>query len=68
MENKKEKSAEKIVILDAEHGKVFIRSVPLEQIEWDANEIVEAMAEKLEIRESNCQYMVVNDEDFLDEA
>lgn len=59
------KSAERIVILDFTRGKVFIEFVPMSMIEADANEIVISLESKLGIKESECQYMVVNDDDFI---
>ena len=65
MENKK--SAERIVILDFRTGKVFIRKVPMALIESDADEIVAHFENELEIHGNDCQYMVVNDNDFMDD-
>jgi len=60
---------EKIVILDFNLGKVYIRPVPTKMLELDANEIVSKMGKKLGIKETSCYYMVVNDNgDFLDEG
>ena len=61
-----EKSAERIVILDFFSGKVFIRFVPIDMIEADANDIVAYFENELKIHADDCQYMVVNDADFLD--
>lgn len=63
-----EKSAERIVILNSATGQVLIRFVPLDMIENDANEIVEFFAIQEGFKESDCQYMVVNDDDFIDDT
>lgn len=62
------KSTEKIVILDFSTGKVFIRPVPIALIEKDADEIVDFFEPLLGIRATDCQYMVVNGDDFLDQS
>ena len=63
---KKELSVERIVILDFRTGKVFVRFVPLDMIESDADEIAMYFENELKIHVNDCQYMIVNDEDFLD--
>ena len=61
----KEISNEKIIILDFNSGKVFIRNVPIKMIELDADEIVRKFERILGIKEKDCQYMVVNGDDFI---
>ena len=63
---KKELSAERIVILDFRTGKVFVRYVPLDMIELGADEIAMYFENELEIHVDDCQYMIVNDAEFLD--
>jgi len=58
------KSDEKIVILDASEGKVYIRSVPQKMIEWDGDRIFDYWAELLKLNVSDCEWMIANDDDF----
>lgn len=67
MAKKKELSAERIVILDFRKGKVYIRFVPMSMVEKDADEIVYYFAPKLNLHHNDCQYMVVNSMDYLDD-
>lgn len=60
-------SAERIVILDASTGKVFVRFVPQSMIELDGDEILEYFAPKLGLSVSDCTFMVVNDDDFIND-
>ena len=59
-------STERIVILDFETGKVFIRFVPADMLESDASEIAMFFEKELKIHIDDCQYMLVNDDDFLE--
>ncbi len=65
---KKEKSAERIVILDFRTGKVHIRPVPMSMIEEDAEVIVNYYEDILDIHSSDCTYMLVNDDDYMDDT
>lgn len=61
-------SAERIIILDNESGRVFIRFVPTRLIEADGDEILEHFAKALKLHAGDCTYMVVNDDDYLDDT
>jgi len=52
----------KIIILDFTTGKVFIRSIAKENEDLDAEEIVSLLEDELEIRASDCQYMITAEE------
>jgi len=58
-------SSERIVILDASTGKAYVLFVPLGMIEWEADEIMEYFEEALNVKTSDCEYMLVNDIDFI---
>lgn len=57
---------ERITILDFASGKVFIREVPEDMIEKDAEDVFAYYAGALGLRESDCTYMISNDDDFID--
>lgn len=69
--DKKELSAERIVILDAGEGKVYVRFVPTSMIEEDGDDVLEFLIEKelgqYGVRASDCTYMLVNGDDFIND-
>lgn len=52
----------KIIVLDFTSGKVFVESVPVELQGKDGSEILTA----LDYDESNCQYMITSEENFIE--
>lgn len=52
----------KIIILDFRTGKVFIRSIAKEDTKLEAEELVIALEDELDIKESDCQYMTTAEE------
>lgn len=59
---------ERIVILDSENGKVYVRQVPESMLEDDGDLILQHFADKENFRSGECDFMIVNDDDYLDDT
>ncbi len=55
----------KIVILNFATGQTLVRTVHENMLESDASDICHYFADKENFKDFDCQYMVVNDSDFI---
>lgn len=57
-----------MVILDFSSGTVVIRFIPMSMIEMDAGDIMLEMQDEWGVKESDCQYMAVGTNDYIDDT